>query len=47
MANAGTLPVRTDVKVPEHFKLPSADEAIKRAMKIDYQKIMADKRGNR
>ena len=43
VANAGTLPVRTDVKVPEHFKLPSADEAMKRAMKIDYQKIMADK----
>ena len=39
----GTLPVRTDVKVPEHFKLPTVEDAMKRAMKIDYQKIMAEK----
>jgi iron(III) transport system substrate-binding protein len=29
--------------VPERFKLPTVDEAIKRAMKVDYQAIMAEK----
>ena len=40
----GTLPVRADVKLPERFKqLPAVDDAMKRAMKIDYQAIMAEK----
>lgn len=43
IANEGTLPVRGDVKVPERFKLPTVEEAMKRAMKIDYQQIMAEK----
>ena len=43
IANEGTLPVRSDVKVPERYKLPSVDEAMKRAMKIDYKQIMAEK----
>ncbi len=44
IANEGTLPVRADVKLPERFKqLPSVDEAAKRALKIDYQAIMAEK----
>ena len=43
IANEGTLPVRGDVKVPEKFKLPPVEEAMKRAMKIDYQQIMAEK----
>jgi len=43
IANEGTLPVRADVKVPERFKLPPVQEAMKRAMKIDYQQIMAEK----
>ena len=43
IANEGTLPVRGDVKVPERFKLPPVEEAMKRAMKIDYQQIMAEK----
>ena len=43
IANEGTLPVRSDVKVPEKFKLPQVDEAMKRAIKIDYAKIMAEK----
>ena len=37
IANEGTLPVRADVKVPERFKLPPVDDAVKRAMKVDYQ----------
>lgn len=43
IANEGTLPVRADVAVPERFKLPSVQDAMKRAMKIDYQQIMAEK----
>ena len=43
IANEGTLPVRSDVKVPERFKLPPVEEAMKRAMKIDYKQIMAEK----
>ncbi|MFB0936133.1 MAG: extracellular solute-binding protein, partial [Propionivibrio sp.] len=40
----GTLPVRADVKVPERYKqLPTVEDAMKRAMKIDYQAIMAEK----
>ena len=42
----GTLPVRADVTVPERFKLPPVQDAIKRAMKIDYQQLMADKEAN-
>ena len=43
IANEGTLPVRADVKVPERYKLPPVEEAMKRAMKIDYKQIMAEK----
>ena len=43
IADEGTIPVRTDVKIPERFKLPSADEAMKRAFKIDYSKVMNEK----
>jgi iron(III) transport system substrate-binding protein len=43
IANEGTLPVRADVKVPERYKLPPVEEAMRRAMKIDYKQIMADK----
>ncbi len=43
IANEGTLPVRADVKIPERYKLPPVEEALKRAMKIDYQQIMAEK----
>jgi iron(III) transport system substrate-binding protein len=46
VANEGTLPVRADVKIPERYKLPSVDEAMKRAMKIDYKQLMAEKESN-
>ncbi|MEI7613671.1 MAG: extracellular solute-binding protein, partial [Betaproteobacteria bacterium] len=46
VANEGTLPVRSDVKIPERFKLPSVDEAMKRAMKIDYKQLIAEKESN-
>ena len=43
IANEGTLPVRTDVKVPDKYRMPSADEALKRSIKVDYPQLMADK----
>jgi iron(III) transport system substrate-binding protein len=43
IANEGTLPVRSDVTVPEKFKLPLVADAMKRAIKIDYMQLMADK----
>jgi iron(III) transport system substrate-binding protein len=39
----GTLPVRSDVVVPAKFGLPSPDDAVKRAIKVDYLKMTADK----
>lgn len=43
VANEGALPVRTDVKVPDRFHLPSVSDALKRAIKIDYKQLMAEK----
>ena len=43
IANEGTLPVRGDVVVPARYKLPTVADAMKRAMKIDYQQIMSEK----
>ena len=43
IAEEGTLPVRSDVQVPEKFKLPSVQEAVKRAIKLDYPAMMAQK----
>ena len=43
IANEGTLPVRSDVTVPARYKLPPVADAMKRAMKIDYQQIMTEK----
>jgi iron(III) transport system substrate-binding protein len=43
IAGEGTLPVRADVAIPEKFKLPTAEDAIKRAIKLDYLKMIAEK----
>jgi len=43
VANSGTLPVRADVSLPKGSLLPSPDEAVKRAMKLDYLKIIDEK----
>ncbi len=43
IANEGTLPVRADVKTPEKFNLPLAEDAMKRSIKVDYTKLMAGK----
>lgn len=43
IAKEGTLPVRTDVEVPDRFPMPPVAEAMKRAIAIDYQQLMAEK----
>lgn len=43
IANEGTLPVRADVQPPAKYRMPSADEALKRSIKVDYPKLMAEK----
>jgi iron(III) transport system substrate-binding protein len=43
IANEGTLPVRADVAVPARFKLPTVDDALKRAIPIDYVALIAEK----
>ncbi len=43
IANEGTLPVRTDVAVPAKFKLPAVDDALRRAIPVDYPSLIAEK----
>jgi len=43
IAASGTLPIRSDVPVSKKYGLPSPDDAVKRAMKLDYLATMAQK----
>jgi iron(III) transport system substrate-binding protein len=43
IAEEGTLPVRSDVAVPARFNLPTPEDAIKRAIKVDYAQMIAAK----
>ena len=43
IANNYTLPVRRDVPIAQGVGLVSPEEAVKRAMKIDYIKLMNEK----
>lgn len=43
IASSGTLPVRADVPPPTTLGIPSAEDAVKRAMKLDYEKTIAEK----
>ncbi|MBZ2172257.1 ABC transporter substrate-binding protein [Nitratidesulfovibrio sp. SRB-5] len=43
IAGEGTLPVRADVEVPARFKLPTPADAVKRAIKVDYPQMIAEK----
>ena len=43
IAAEGTLPVRTDVVVPAEFNMPTVEDAMKRAIKIDYMKLINTK----
>ena len=43
LAGEGTLPVRKDVAVPAKYNMPSAEDAMKRAISIDYEEIITQK----
>ncbi len=43
VAKNGTLPVRTDVKVPPEYGLPPVADAVKRSIKVDYPALIAEK----
>ncbi|WP_431862573.1 ABC transporter substrate-binding protein [Azospirillum sp.] len=43
IAAEGTLPVRGDVPLLQGFNLPTVDDAMKRALPLDYPKMMAEK----
>ncbi|MBR5914570.1 MAG: ABC transporter substrate-binding protein [Selenomonadaceae bacterium] len=43
VANAGTVPVRTDVKMPEKYNLPTPEQALQNGIKINYTEILPHK----
>lgn len=43
IAAEGTISVRPDVKGPDKFNLPSAQEALERSIKIDYNEVLTTK----
>ncbi|MBI4997034.1 MAG: ABC transporter substrate-binding protein [Rhodocyclales bacterium] len=43
IAGEGMLPVRADVVIPERYNLPAVADAVKRAAKIDYPQLMAER----
>jgi len=45
VASSGTLPIRNDVPILQGFGLVKPEEAVRRAMKIDYVKMINEKEG--
>ena len=43
IANSGTVPVRTDVKMPEKYNLPAPEVAISSGIKVNYIDVMSQK----
>lgn len=43
IAQAGTVPVRTDVKMPEKYNLPTPEQALQNGIKINYTEILPHK----
>ena len=43
VADAGTVPVRRDVKMPERYNLPNPEDAIENGIKINYAEVLENK----
>jgi len=43
IANEGTLPVRKGIELDAKFGMPSLEDAVSRAIPIDYEKLMSEK----
>ena len=43
VAEAGTVPVRRDVEIPERYNLPAPEDALQNGIKINYSDVLAQK----
>lgn len=43
VANAGTVPVRRDVSMPEHYNLPTPEDALNNGIKVNYAEVLENK----
>lgn len=43
VAEAGTVPVRRDVKMPERYNLPAPEDALKNGIKVNYAEVLENK----
>ena len=43
VAEAGTVPVRRDVKMPERYNLPAPEDALANGIKINYSEVLENK----
>jgi iron(III) transport system substrate-binding protein len=43
IASSGTLPIRSDVRVPAKFGLVAPEDALQRAMKVDYVRMIRER----
>ena len=43
VANAGAVPVRRDVQMPEKYNLPAPEDALENGIKIDYNEVLENK----
>ncbi len=43
VANAGTVPVRSDVAMPEKYNLPAPEDALNNGIKINYSEVLEKK----
>lgn len=43
VAEAGTVPVRRDVKMPERYNLPAPEDALNNGIKINYSEVLENK----
>lgn len=43
VAEAGTVPVRRDVKMPERYNLPAPEDALKNGIKVNYSEVLENK----
>ena len=43
VADAGTVPVRRDVKMPERYNLPAPEDALNNGIKINYAEVLENK----
>ncbi|MBR0288554.1 MAG: ABC transporter substrate-binding protein [Selenomonadaceae bacterium] len=43
VAEAGTVPVRRDIKMPERYNLPAPEDALNNGIKINYSEVLENK----